>query len=348
MREKLHSLIEEHDELADLDPAARRLQIRALMAREGCKALGDTVATLADLIDGVGPLTPLLADESVTDVLVNGPSEVWIERAGVLSLTEVRFEDEGSLLDLIERVLAQAGARADASRPIADARLADGSRVHVVLPPVAQSGPLVSVRRHRRKSPELNDLIAMGTLSGDDCARLRRFVSERASVVIGGPTGSGKTTLLAALLGEIGPDERVVIIEETSELRPACPHSISLLTRPPNLEGKGVVALADLVRAALRMRPDRIVVGEVRGSETWAALDAMSTGHRGSMLTVHSGSAAQSVDRLCRLARESPACDSEVAAAALVRESVDVVVHMDRQGGNRRVVDIHMTDHVDR
>lgn len=340
MRDRLRTLITEHDDLAELDPAARRLRIRALLAEEGCDNLADTVAALADLIDGAGPLTPLLRDDAVTDVLVNGPDEVWVERDGDLSLAATRFEDEKALLDVIERLLGRAGARVDASRPIADARLRDGARIHVVLPPVAPRGPLVSIRCHRREATDLDDLFALGMVDASQKERLSALVEEGASIVIGGATGSGKTTLLRALLGEIGDDQRIVIVEETPELEPACPHAVSLLTRPPNVEGSGAVGMSELIRAALRMRPDRIVVGEVRGAEAWAALGAMATGHKGSMVTVHADSAAGALERLSRLAREDPACDSEDRAAHLVHRLIDASVHLEQNGSARRVVEM--------
>jgi pilus assembly protein CpaF len=340
MRDRLRALITEHDDLAELDPAARRLRIRALLAEDGCENLAVTVAKLADLIDGAGPLTPLLRDDDVTDVLVNGPDEVWVERNGHLSLAGIRFEDEGALLEVIERLLGRAGARADTSRPIADARLQDGSRIHVVLPPVARRGPLVSIRRHRGDAASLDDLLMLGMLDASQRERLAALVDERASIVIGGATGSGKTTLLRALLGEIGEDQRIVIIEETPELEPACPHAVSLLTRHPNVEGSGAIGMSELIRAALRMRPDRIVVGEVRGAEAWAALGAMATGHRGSMVTVHADSAEGALGRLPRLAREDPTCDSEAQAGRLVHNVIDAVVQLEQHGSARRVVEL--------
>ncbi|HEX2195606.1 MAG TPA: ATPase, T2SS/T4P/T4SS family, partial [Actinomycetota bacterium] len=285
----------ENDWLADLDPAQRRLALRDLLAP-------GEVSEVAEHIDGYGPLAEVMARPGVTDVLVNGPHEVWVEQDGALTAAEVGWPDAGALRDFADRMLARGGASADASRPVADARLPDGSRIHVVLPPVAPHGPLVSIRRFPSVRFTLDDLLAAAMLDDEQAARLAQLVRERASIVISGATGSGKTTLLNALLATVGSEERVVTIEETPELGPFGSHVVSLVARPPNVEGAGEIDLAALVRASLRMRPDRIVVGEVRGREAAAALAAMATGHEGSMLTLHARSAAEAPERLASLA----------------------------------------------
>ncbi|HEX2051455.1 MAG TPA: ATPase, T2SS/T4P/T4SS family [Actinomycetota bacterium] len=330
-----------HDELAELDPARRRLALRRVLAeRTSSDALSDAVARVADAIDGYGPLTALLDDDAVTDVLVNGPHDVWAERAGRLERASVRFDDGDELRRFVDRWLACAGARVDASRPIADARLTNGARIHVVLPPIAPHGPLVSIRRFPAHMPALDDLIAAGMLDDAAAGELASLVAARATLAITGGTGSGKTTLLNALLRSVGRSERVVTIEETPELRPSCSHVVSLVARPPNVEGRGATSLADLVVAALRMRPDRIVVGEVRGGEALAALEAMSTGHDGSMVTVHARSAHDALERIVTLALRAGSGATEDGLRRRASDAFDAIVHLERRGGRRRLVEI--------
>jgi pilus assembly protein CpaF len=328
-------------ELAELDPAARRLALRNIVARSVDPAeLGPTVASLAEAIDGFGPLSDVMNDPRVTDVLVNGHAEVWVERRSVLELTGIRFENEAELRKLIERIVGEAGSHVDVSHPIADARLSDGSRLHVVLPPVAPGGPLLSIRRWPPMPYSLEDLVAVEMLSGDDAGRLRAAVSNRATLAISGSTGSGKTTLLNALLGCIDPGERIVTIEETAEFRPRCAHCVSLLAREANIEGNGKVTLFDLVRTSLRMRPDRIIVGEVRGGEMLAALTALSTGHPGSMLTVHARSAEDAIDRMVMLARSGDPAGNERWLRRRIEGAFDYIIHVDKSDGRRAVTAI--------
>jgi pilus assembly protein CpaF len=331
----------QHDELADLDPAERRLALRSLLAPEvEGTTLGAAVAEVADEIDGFGPLTALLEDDAVTDVLVNGCRDVWVERAGALVRTEAKFSDPAELEAWIERLLGHAGARADASRPIADARLANGARLHVVLPPVARDGPLVSIRRFPSRRPSLSQMRDWGMLDGDQEAVLKEAVSRRVTIAISGSTGTGKTTLLNALLGLVDGTERVVLVEEVAELSPACPHWVALVGRPPNIEGAGGVDLITLVRCALRMRPDRIVVGEVRGPEALAALTAMSTGHDGSMVTLHANSAADAVERMVSLALQAGGGATEDSLGRSFRRAFGLVVHLEHGPGGRRITDL--------
>lgn len=337
-KDELRELLFEHDELAELDPAARRLAIRDLVAprAEGTE-LAEAVGRAADFIDGYGPLTPLMTDD-ITDILVNGPDRVYVERAGTIERSGVSFASPAELRSLVDRLLDRAGTRADASRPIADGRLPDGSRIHAVLPPVAPNGPLLSIRRFPSCSLTLDDLRARGTATEEEACALAALVAGRATVIVSGATGSGKTTLLNALLRLVPSNERVVTIEETPELRPACEHAVSLITRPPNVEGKGALHATALVRAALRMRPDRVVIGEVRGAEALDALAAFGTGHRGSMLTVHAGSAHDALDRLVALALEAGSGAREESIAARVHRAVDAVVHLERDSRGRRRV----------
>lgn len=329
------------DELAVLDTPRRRLALRGILApRVPPDELSDAVARVADAIDGYGPLSPLLDDEGVTDVLVNGPHEVWVERRGRLERAHVEFDDADELRCFVDRWLARAGARVDASRPIADARLANGARLHVVLPPIAPAGPVVSIRRFPSRMPDVTDLARDGMLDDAAAVALESLVDGRATLAITGGTGSGKTTLLNALVGRTRPDERVVTIEETPELRPACAHVVSLVARPPNVEGRGTTSLADLVVATLRMRPDRIVVGEVRGGEALAALEAMSTGHEGSMVTIHARSAHDALERIVTLALRAGSGATEDALRRRARAAFDAVVHLERRDGKRRLVEI--------
>lgn len=335
-----------HDELADLDPPARRLALRRVLAEwlDG-DDLARATGELADRIDGYGPLARLMEDDGVTDVLVNGSQEVWVERAGVLERAPQPFGSEEELSAWARRLLTQAGSRADAGRPIADARLSDGTRLHVVMPPVAPGGPLVSLRRWPARRHALDDLVGQRMLAGDQAAALRELVEARCSIAISGATGTGKTTLLNALLDFVGPGERVVTIEEIPELDPRCPHSVSLVARPPNVEGRGEVTLADLVRASLRMRPDRIVIGEVRGPEALAVLQAMSTGHEGSMVTIHARTPQDALDRLVTLALQASTLASEDALERHARRAVDVVVQLARdRDGTRKLRSIEKVE----
>ena len=342
MRPELLDLALRRDHIADLDPAARRLALRDLLLENDLDVdVPETLVEIANVIDGFGPLTSLMEDERITDILVNGPDRIWVERDGHLAQTDASFGHQDDLRAFIDRMLSSSGARADAGRPIADARLGDGSRIHVVLPPVASEGPLVSIRRFPRAPLSLNDLRISGMVDEMQSSRLRAAVSHGETLAISGGTGSGKTTLLNALLGEIDPSERVVVLEETSELRPRCVHHVSLLTRESNLEGAGRIDLSDLVRAALRMRPDRIVVGEVRGPEALAALAAMSVGHAGSMVTVHARSAAAVPDRLVSLALLARGGASQSSLREQVDAAFDLIVHLERHDeGLRRVAHI--------
>jgi pilus assembly protein CpaF len=334
MTNDLLDAVLEHDDLADLDVARRRLAIRRIVTGLGSPL--ESAAEIADAIDGYGPLSELMSDESVTDVLVNGPDEVWVEREGRLDRTRVSFADAEHLHAFVERIVARCSARVDISSPLVDARLPDGSRLHVALPPVAPQGPLISIRRFPAHRFELEELVRP-----EEAARLRACVVARRTVAISGSTGSGKTTLLNALLGCVPPDERLVTIEETPELAPRCAHAVALIARPPNLEGRGAVTLRDLVRTALRMRPDRLVVGEVRGAEALDAISAVSTGHEGSMITLHARGPSEVVERLVSCALLAASGEPAAALQRRVHSALDVVVHLERnETGARRIAAI--------
>jgi pilus assembly protein CpaF len=298
-------------------------------------ALADRVVRLAT---GLGPLEPLLADPRVDEVMVNGPDDVWVERGGRLARTEVQFGSEGELMHTIERVLAPLGRRVDEASPLCDARLADGSRVNVVIPPLALSGPCMTIRRFRRQGYSLEDLVANGTMAAPLASFLSRCVAARAAVLVSGGTGSGKTTTLNALSGAIPDGERIVTIEDAAELRLRQRHVVRLESRPANVEGRGEVTIRGLVRNALRMRPDRIVVGEVRGGEALDMLMALNTGHSGSLTTVHANSPVDALRRVETLALMAGVGLPHAAVREQVASALDVVVHQARgPGGVRRV-----------
>ena len=314
--------------------------IRALVEREA--ALLDPadreelVARVAERSFGLGPLEPLLRDPEVDEVMVNGLRPVWIERGGQVEETEVRFGSEADLRHAIERILAPLGRRVDEAEPLCDARLPDGSRVNVVLPPLALDGPVLTIRRFGLRSLGADDLVALGTWP----AALREFlaaaVRARLTILVCGGTGSGKTTTLIVLSSFVSTSERIVTIEDTAELRLQQPHVVRLEARPPIVEGRGEVTIRRLVRNALRMRPDRIVVGEVRGGEALDMLAAMTTGHDGSLSTVHAGSPAEALRRLETLALMAGVGLPHEAIRQQVADALDLVVHQERGGDGVR------------
>ncbi len=304
----------------------RRARIRELILR-------DTV--------GLGPLEQVLADPAVTEVMVNGPHEVYVERRGRIEPTEVRFASEEALRDAIERILAPLGRRVDELSPMVDGRLADGSRVNVVIPPLSVDGPALSIRRFTGARPGPDELVASGTLTAELRDLLAEAVRGRRSMLISGGTGSGKTTLLNALSAYIGSEERVITIEDAAELRLRQPHVVRLESRPPSVEGRGEVTIRDLLRNALRMRPDRIVIGEVRGGEALDLLTALNTGHDGALSTLHANSPADALRRLETLALMADVGLPHEAIREQVRRGIELVVHLARSPqGERRVVEV--------
>lgn len=331
-----------HAEALDLLAAApggdQTAIVEALVARRepllGVGARDAAVAAVMARITGLGPLQPLLADPAVSEVMVNGPGPVFIERSGRLEATDIRLDD-AEVQRLVERVIAPTGRRVDRSSPWVDARLADGSRVNVVVPPIAIDGPCVTIRRFGERRFTLADLAAP-----EVAVLLGNMVADRANIIVSGATGSGKTTLLAALTSAVDPTERLITVEDAAELALATPHVVRLEARPPNCEGVGEVTVRDLVRNALRMRPDRIVVGEVRGAEAFDMLQALNTGHDGSLSTCHANSATDALRRLSTMVLLASPGLSPGVAEALVAGSVDLVVHMTRQGASRLVSDV--------
>jgi pilus assembly protein CpaF len=346
------------DALEELAAALRERLIER--AREGA-ASGDVEAEVAALVErgaaplpeaerarlrervlllatGLGPLEPLLADPEVDEVMVNGPGSVYVERRGRIHRTAVAFATEGELLHAIERILAPLGRRVDSASPLCDARLADGSRVNVVIPPLALGGPCLTIRRFRREGFSLEQLTANGTVGAAAAEFLAACVAARASVLVSGGTGSGKTTTLNALSGEIPEGERIVTIEDAAELRLRQSHVVRLEARPPNLEGGGEVTIRALVRNALRMRPDRIVVGEVRGGEALDLLQALTTGHDGSLSTVHASSPEDALRRIETLALMADVALPHAAVREQVASAIDLVVHQERRRDGSRAV----------
>ncbi len=294
---------------------------------------------LAERTVGLGPLEPLLHDPAVEEVMVNGPGTVWVERAGRIVPTEVSFASERELRHAIERILAPLGRRVDEATPLVDARLPDGSRVNVVIPPLALDGPVLTIRRFRRRGFSPGDLVAAGTLSAPLRDFLAACVRARLNILVSGGTGSGKTTMLNALSSFISGEERIVTVEDAAELRLQQPHVVRLEARPPGLDGGGEVTIRRLVRNALRMRPDRIVVGEVRGPEALDMLMAMGSGHDGSLGTVHAGSAEEALRRLETLALMADVALPHAAVREQVAGALDLVVQQARnRDGARRVV----------
>jgi pilus assembly protein CpaF len=290
---------------------------------------------------GLGPLEDLLADPRVEEVMVNGPGRVYVERAGTIEPTAVTFESEEALRNAIERILSPLGRRIDELSPMVDARLGDGSRVNVVIPPLSIDGPVVSIRRFGARRPGPAELVELGTLSPAGIRRLEEAVAGRRSILISGGTGSGKTTLLNAISSFIAPQERVVTIEDAAELRLQLPHVVRLESRPASVEGRGEVTIRDLLRNALRMRPDRIVIGEVRGAEALDLLTALNTGHDGALSTVHANSPADAIARVETLALMAGVGLPHEAIAEQARRGLDLVVQIERRSdGGRRVTEI--------
>lgn len=319
-------------------------RVAAALAREGV-VLGDSavlelVVALRSEMVGAGSLEPLFADPRVTDVLVNGPQSVWVDRGVGPEPVPVVLGDEAAVRRLAQRLAASAGRRLDDATPYVDARLADGTRLHAVLPPIAPRGTCISLRIPRQQAFTLDALVSLGTLPASGKTWLIRLIHSRAAFLISGGTGSGKTTLLSALLSLADPSERLLLVEDSGELEPDHRHVVRLEGRPPNIEGSGTVRLSDLVRQALRMRPDRVVVGEVRGAEVVDLLAALNTGHEGGCGTVHANSAADVPARLEALALAAGL--GRDALHAQVAAGLDAVVHIERgRDGLRRVAGLH-------
>ena len=295
---------------------------------------------LHDTFD-LGPITPFLLDEEISDILVNTHRQVYVERLGRLEITPVQFRDDAHLRLIIDRIISRVGRRIDESSPLVDARLPDGSRVNAIIPPAALDGPILSIRRFRRKALSIENLLELGSLTEPMARLLRGTIRARINMLITGGTGSGKTTLLNILSRYIPDGERIVTIEDSAELQLQQPHVVRLETRPPNIEGRGMITQRDLVRNALRMRPDRIVVGEVRGDEVLDMLQAMNTGHDGSLTTIHSNGPRDALHRLENLVLMAGHSLPDKAIREQVASALQVVVHVSRiSDGSRKVLSI--------
>jgi len=335
--------------MEDMDEAQRREQVeslgRKLLAESDVKLTrGDEERLVQDLLHDafdLGPITPFLMDEEISDVLVNTHRQVYVERLGKLELTRAQFRDEAHLRLIIDRIVSRVGRRLDESSPLVDARLPDGSRVNAIIPPVALDGAILSIRRFRRRALSIENLLELGSLSGPMAHLLRGIVRGRVNVMITGGTGSGKTTLLNILSRYIPNGERIVTIEDSAELQLQQPHVVRLETRPPNIEGKGTITQRELVRNALRMRPDRIVVGEVRGDEVLDMLQAMNTGHDGSLTTLHASGPRDALHRLENLVLMAGHNLPDKAIREQIVSALQVVVHVSRMSdGTRKVLSI--------
>ena len=339
--------------LAALEKSKARMQIRELTQRlfteQGAPLALPQRQLLARRIEdevlGLGPLEPLLSDPTVSDILVNGANSVYVERRGKLEPTTITFHNDAHLMNIIDRIVSAVGRRVDESSPMVDARLADGSRVNAIIPPLAIDGPMLSIRRFAVERLGIADLLKYGTLTQPVADVLRAIVIGRLNVVISGGTGAGKTTMLNVLSGFIPATERIVTIEDSAELQLQQPHVVRLETRPPNIEGRGAVAQRDLVRNSLRMRPDRIVIGEVRGPEALDMLQAMNTGHDGSLTTIHANTPRDALGRVENMVSMTGFSFPVKALRTQIASAIDIVIQVERhEDGRRRVVSLQETN----
>ncbi len=334
-------------DLSDPDRVRRTLEetFLSVLESEGI-VLGRTErhrlfeAIVAEIL-GYGPIEPLLKDSTVTEIMVNGPKQVWVERNGKLEKTAIEFADDEHVMRIIDRIVSPLGRRIDESSPMVDARLPDGSRINAVIPPISLVGPCLTIRKFSRDPLTVDDLIRFGTMTPEIAQFLQACVNARLNIVVSGGTGSGKTTLLNVLSSFIPSDERIVTIENAAELQLRQEHVVTLESRPPNIEGKGEVTIRDLVINALRMRPDRIVVGECRGGEALDMLQAMNTGHDGSMTTVHSNSPRDTLHRLETMVLMAGMDLPVRAIREQIASALDLIIHMARlKDGSRKIVAI--------
>jgi pilus assembly protein CpaF len=352
LKQELHKRLLESLNLAALEQASET-ELKSEIAAIASEALEEMSVALPredritlnqelyDEVMGLGPLEPLLKDESVNDILVNGPNRVFVERAGKLTLTDITFKDERHLLRIIDKIVSAVGRRVDESNPYCDARLQDGSRFNCMVPPVAVDGSLVSIRKFKKEKLGIPDLVRFGAFTEEMGLYLQAAVSCRLNVIVSGGTGSGKTTTLNALSSFIDNTERVLTIEDTAELQLQQVHVGRMESRPPNVEGKGAVTQRDCLRNALRMRPDRIIVGETRGEEVIDMLQAMNTGHDGSMTTIHANSARDGISRLENMVAMAGIEMPLKAVRSQIASAVNLIVQASRlQDGSRRMVSI--------
>lgn len=298
----------------------------------------DLVEKIVQEICGLGPIDHLVDDPAITEIMINGPGEVFVEKDGRILKTDVRFKDERHLLDLINRIVNGVGRRVDRSIPYVDARLPDGSRVNAVIPPLALNGPVLTIRRFPRRFSTLDELVTQGTMNAALATFLRRCIQNRLDMVVSGGSGTGKTTTLNVLANACPQDERIIIIEDSSEIQLMGHHAVYLETRPDNVEGKGGIGMRDLLRNALRMRPDRIIIGECRGKETFDLILAMNTGHEGCLSTVHANSSRDCIARLSGMALMSDESVPLQVLESWIASALDIVIHMSRNRQGLREV----------
>jgi len=322
-----------------LERSALGAAAAAMIGDEAPLAPAGTVTEVVDALTGLGPIERLLRQPDVTDVLVNGPGEVWVERAGRLERSDVVYEDDAAIIAAVERVVAPLGLRIDRASPALDARLPDGSRLHAVIPPASVDGPILAIRRFSPAVDDLTGLLAAGGIDEPGAELLRESVQSRMNMLVAGGTGAGKTTLLNVLSREIETEERTVTVEDAAELRLGG-HVVRLEARPPNAEGAGEITVRTLLRHALRLRPDRIVVGEVRGPEALDMIQAMNTGHDGSMSTIHANGPDEALWRLESLAAMDESAVATDTLRSQIRSAIDRVVFVRRRRGVRSVVSI--------
>ena len=336
-------------QLAQLDVDSAREEIRDIVneiitIKNVVMSIAEQEQLLTDICNdvlGYGPLEPLLARDDIADIMVNGASRVFIEVGGKVQLTNIRFRDNAQLMNICQRIVSQVGRRVDESSPICDARLPDGSRVNVIAPPLSLDGPTLTIRKFRKDKLKLEDLVRFGSITPEGARVLAVIGRSRCNIIISGGTGSGKTTLLNCLTAYIDVDERVITCEDAAELQLQQPHVVRLETRPPNLEGQGQIAMRDLVRNCLRMRPERIIVGEVRGPEAFDLLQAMNTGHDGSMGTVHANSPREALSRMESLITMGGYNLPSKTIREMIVGSIDIIVQAERlRDGSRRITNI--------
>ncbi len=336
-------------QLAQLDPESARDEIRDIVVeiisiKNVVMSISEQEQLLDDICNdvlGYGPLEPLLARDDIADIMVNGADTTYIEVNGKIERTNIRFRDNSQLMNICQRIVSQVGRRVDESSPICDARLLDGSRVNVIAPPLAIDGPTLTIRKFKKDKLKLNDLVNFGSISPSGAEVLRIIGHSRCNVLISGGTGSGKTTLLNCLTGFIDPGERVITCEDSAELQLQQPHVVRLETRPPNIEGSGEVTMRELVKNCLRMRPERIIVGEVRGPEAFDLLQAMNTGHDGSMGTLHANSPREALSRVESMITMGGFALPARTIREMIVGSIDVVVQASRlRDGSRKIMNV--------
>ncbi|ESX95792.1 CpaF family protein [Mesorhizobium sp. LNJC405B00] len=326
--------------LNEIRPIVREF-VRSRNVPLNARELDQLTSDTADEMLGLGPIEPLLKDDSIADILINTHNRVFIERRGVIEETSIRFRDEAHLLRIINKIVSAIGRRVDESAPMVDARLADGSRVNIAVRPISVDGPLVSIRKFSKNPYSLERLMAFNSIRPPMIELLRIAVQSRKSILVSGGTGSGKTTLLNALSSYIPSKERLITIEDAAELQLQQPHVGRLETRPPNVEGRGEVRQRELLKNALRMRPDRIIVGEVRGEEAFDMLQAMNTGHEGSMTTIHANTPRDAISRLEQMVGMAGMPMTHDAIRAQIASAIDIIVQTQRlSDGGRRVISI--------